>query len=344
MELAEIDAPEMDTRVERRLAPGGRSAPFPVATGLERAAFNLGWDFALYKGLVPPPEAANEVKRGFLEGLKRFEQHQKHADRFVRKWLQLRLHALRRGRQFCEDVTPQYLEAIDVPYCPVTFERLTHAEHTSSDWSVDRLHNDGGYAIGNIAVMSTRANEAKGSLSATEIVLMALRGRSERSAMPAGLSWKEWMRLAALVVGPYAAATDDFLAMPQCTVLAPRVPAMYAQILQYELVARLNGDPVSEAMVRRAHKLGNAQCRKRFRKIERKVEERAPCLPRAKWHVASPFDCWLEEALFKEFCAWIASCPLEALDELLGGKGKRSVRRVREVVSTWAVDRRGYAT
>ena len=59
-------------------------------------------------------------------------------------------------------VTPNYLQQIDVTHCPITREPLDHAERAQA--SVDRVRNDAGYAAGNLAVMSQRANRAKAAL------------------------------------------------------------------------------------------------------------------------------------------------------------------------------------
>ena len=61
-------------------------------------------------------------------------------------------------------VTPNYLKQIEVGHCPITRTALSNATLTASDASIDRVRNDAGYAAGNLAVMSTRANHAKGAL------------------------------------------------------------------------------------------------------------------------------------------------------------------------------------
>ena len=58
-----------------------------------------------------------------------------------------------------------HLHRIDVPVCPVSLVTLTHGERADTDWSIDRLNNNGAYAIGNLAVMSRGANTAKGARS-----------------------------------------------------------------------------------------------------------------------------------------------------------------------------------
>lgn len=65
--------------------------------------------------------------------------------------------------------------------CPVLGARMTHGDGKSHDASptLDRINPDWGYVPGNIAVMSYRANRAKGALRAFELEQIAtwMRGR-----------------------------------------------------------------------------------------------------------------------------------------------------------------------
>src|SRR6188474_138771 len=100
-----------------------------TATDRLDKAFELGWDYA-HHGVPPPMEhlqAIGSLQNGWLAGRATFGRRTLRADRFVRKWLQLRLHAWQRGRAFDEGgVNPTFLRQIDVPVCPITREVLTH--------------------------------------------------------------------------------------------------------------------------------------------------------------------------------------------------------------------------
>jgi hypothetical protein len=138
----------------------------PVAAATDPAvAFEIGWDFAHF-GLTPPAEhcvAGAPLRQGWDAARTSFGARTLAPTRHTRKWLQLRLNAWRRGRMFEGlQVTPNYLRQIDVERCPITREALTQATCTPSDASIDRVRNDAGYAAGNLVVMSTRANAAKG--------------------------------------------------------------------------------------------------------------------------------------------------------------------------------------
>ena len=136
----------------------------PTLTMHEHIGFELGWDYAHYH-LVPPAPYAQEpsaLRNGLLAGQAAFGSRTLQATRHVRKWLQLRLHAWLRGRSVeLFGVTPHYLQQIDASHCPITRVPLSISTLESSDGSVDRVRNDAGYAAGNLALMSTKANHAK---------------------------------------------------------------------------------------------------------------------------------------------------------------------------------------
>ncbi len=156
----------------------------------------LGWVLAYY-GWDPREDAPVDVIEGHTAGNAHFGSKRKHPTRFERKWLQLRQNALRRGRVVHEAVTPEYIEFIDYPTCPVTLVELTHGTGKDTDWSVDRVNNDGAYADGNLIVMSVRANKHKGSKSLADITDLVAEGKS----LP-GLSDIETVRLRCLMEGP----------------------------------------------------------------------------------------------------------------------------------------------
>lgn len=158
-----------------------------------RLVYELGWDYAAHG--LPLPEGMlhaenRDFEAGYRESVLHFGRRTKPHDRYVRKWLQLRLNAARRGRIVEAGVVPQYLKDIDRALCPVTRIELTHGQQIDTDWSIDRLLSNGAYCKGNLAVMSTRANTIKGSLSLTDVHdRVAQRVRDDR------FTGVEWMRL-----------------------------------------------------------------------------------------------------------------------------------------------------
>ncbi|MEJ7688833.1 MAG: hypothetical protein WKG52_18680, partial [Variovorax sp.] len=159
------------------------------ATCIE-AGRRLGYDLYVYRSRREIDRLPASVREGFDHAAARGPAREA-PDRFTRKWLQLRTQAVVRGRSFDEQVTPLLLQKLDVAQCPVTRVALTHGELKDSDWSVDRLNNDGGYAPNNLAVMSTRANKAKGRRSFEEVQHLAC-----LDAPSEGLQPIEWLRMA----------------------------------------------------------------------------------------------------------------------------------------------------
>jgi len=204
--------------------------PLPAGTtsqpGRDDTAFELGWDHA-HHGLVPPAEhllPANPVRQGWEAGRASFGNRTLKPTRHVRKWLQLRLQAWKRGRAFeGVQVTPHYLAQIDTTRCPITRQALTHATGEGTDASVDRVYNDAAYAAGNLAVISLRANQAKGDMRWDEARTLAVLAEARTTGAGAGtadgLASAEWARMAVLMsfVTPLPhelAATLPLLVLP----------------------------------------------------------------------------------------------------------------------------------
>jgi hypothetical protein len=160
--------------------------------------FDLGWDFAHYGRFLDPEKVNGDVLAGYHAGKAHFPIAQHRPTRYQAKWLQLRLSAMRRRRIVHADVTPEYLQRIDYDVCAVTLQPLTHSTRAGTDWSVDRINNDGAYAPGNLMVISTRANRAKGARNYIEVAKLA---HSNPRPAAGGLSCAEWARLACVMLG-----------------------------------------------------------------------------------------------------------------------------------------------
>lgn len=93
--------------------------------GVDHAKFNLRRD-------ASAPQA-------FLAGYDSWTGRKKKADVFVRKWLYLRLSAIKRQRILTSDITPQFLREIVSPICPVSLSPLTTGKDGKTNWSVDIL-------------------------------------------------------------------------------------------------------------------------------------------------------------------------------------------------------------
>jgi len=177
---------------------------------LDQQAFDLGWDFATFGVDVPP-----EANKSFCDGYRAFGSEKNKTshfpDKYVRKWLQIRFGALRRGKPFAGDVTPEYIKQITPSSgrCPVTERAFTYSQDEPTDWSVDRANNDRGYVRGNILIISRAVNEAKSGRSLDEIRALA----SNTTAVD-GLTPAEWDRLAQLIEPAFGDHADDVTPIP----------------------------------------------------------------------------------------------------------------------------------
>jgi hypothetical protein len=156
-----------------------------------KVGFDIGFDFALYR-LEIPELSSKSITDGY-QYKKEKGGSTKRSDKFIRKWLNLRLHAFERNITYSEDLTPNKLEEMlcRVRFiCPITQEKLTFGTMTGTDWSIDRLLNNFGYTEGNVTVMSTLANHAKSDLSLDKIWQIVKTGEAQE-----GLTHSQWQRI-----------------------------------------------------------------------------------------------------------------------------------------------------
>jgi hypothetical protein len=209
------------------MLPGAAEAwPVSTLTAHEHIGFELGWDYAHHR-LQPPAPYAQEpspLRHGLLAGQAAFGERTLNPTRAVRRWLQLRLHAWLRGRSVeLFQVTPRYLQAIEAHHCPVTRVALSGGDLSDSEPSIDRLRNDAGYAAGNLAVMSARANQAKGALDFTQ-AMRTVRALEDRPVLDvAGLGVAPWRRIAILCSFVEPLAHAEACTLPLLVLPPPRV-------------------------------------------------------------------------------------------------------------------------
>lgn len=170
-------------------------------TAHEHIGFALGWDYARHAAAPPAPydTEASLLRDGLLAGRAAFGLRTRPASRHVRQWLQLRLHAWLRGRSVeLVQVTPNFLQQLETSHCPITRVPLGGAILATSDASIDRVRNDAGYAAGNLAVMSVRANHAKAARGHAEAFDNAARIAAQQLPDIDGLGAAEWLRVGTL--------------------------------------------------------------------------------------------------------------------------------------------------
>ena len=171
---------------------------------VEQQSFDLGWDYATFG--INVPEDANKL---FCDGYRAFGNENKKTTqkptKYVRKRLQIRFGAWRRGKPFSPEVTPDYIKKITPASgkCPVTEQRFTFSTGEPTDWSIDRANNERGYVRGNIVIISQLANASKGDKSLDEIWALGQRDFDTEDLTPA-----QWAKLAQLI-GPAFGDHDD---------------------------------------------------------------------------------------------------------------------------------------
>lgn len=162
---------------------------------------------------------------------------------FERKWLSLRLSAVKRGMVVDESVTPSFLQHIFDGRCPVTLELLDVAERSTKNPSVDRLVNELGYVAGNVCMLSMRANRAKADRTFEDVAAVAQAG-----VPAAGMAPVEWMRLTSLMYGAWARAykrADPWL-MPLAAIPGRGMFMSTSQVVQLFLMRGLGPDARAE--------------------------------------------------------------------------------------------------
>lgn len=267
----------------------------------QRVGFDLGWNYAAYERLRPPESANSAVQQGFQAGLAHITKRRPH-DRYVRKWLQLCHNAYLRGRYVSPDVTPAYLRQIDIPVCPVTFLTLAHGDGEGRNWSIDRLNNDGAYADGNLVVMSTKANLAKGAKNLPEVIELA----SGRRCVD-GLAPREWGRLASLMIGPCTIINPTDLILPQTTFLPPMIVTTPAQAAQYSILTGLAIKSEQARLLRIKRCLSSIGAERAFHRLVSKMKRKMErfSTPPSRWQIVSPFDIWTDAGIQKLYREWI---------------------------------------
>lgn len=231
---------------------------------LERQAYDLGWDYATYSLAVP--ESADQA---FCDGYRAFRHGDnkkcQKADRYTRKWLQIRFGALSRGKRFSPDISPEYIRQITPAsgLCPVTGKPFTYGTGEATDWSIDRADNSKGYVRGNILIVSRQANAAKGSKSLEEI-----RALSENEELQNGLTASEWARFADLIEPAFGVDRGDSnpvevlsgqplaLGMPVSPVASFQIALSRAALLSWQQIPDIR--PMMAAYVGR---IANHVCR-----------------------------------------------------------------------------------
>ena len=158
----------------------------------EKVGFDIGWDY-YSNGLQILDDVPKCVWDGYYAAKEKRVVHK--PDRWTQKWLYMRMSAYKRKRIVASHVTPKLIKILDEGWCPITRRKLTYSTGLDTDWSLDRVNNDGAYAISNICVMSVKANLIKGSLNSEDINQIVRFMLAEKMNIYNGLTFFEWRRL-----------------------------------------------------------------------------------------------------------------------------------------------------
>ena len=330
----------------------GRTAP----TEHEHIGFELGWDYAHYQ-LTPPAPYAQEpspLRDGLRAGRATFGARTLLASRHVRKWLQLRLHAWLRGRSVeLFQVTPNHLQQIDVSHCPVTRLPLSSATPAATGASVDRVRNDAGYAAGNLAVMSTKANHAKAGNGFRDALRFVQQIEVERLPGLGGLTAQQWARVAVLCSFVEPLAHEEACALP-LLVLPPNRLRLFnpVQALQAFVSLQLLRPGWSQRVSRFEDLLPGQPLKRDFKSffmalLPRVLEGGRPSdsVP-ARWAIEDAWRCPLVQQRWTRFARPLDAPQCEALLARASARklGVGLVEPLSDALATegWNLETRGY--
>lgn len=294
----------------------------------------LGHDLFRFRVHVQEKDLEASVCEGYVQARGRGTSSRP-ADRYVRKWLQLRLNAHRRNRIVDDGVTPALLKSIDVPQCPVTKVALTHGSLLPTDWSVDRLNNDGAYVPNNLAVISTAANVAKGDLSYEQVY-----ARSEQEHSTHGLSPVEWLRLATLMLGPCFASRPHLVPLiPLATPIPSHAVRPAVQQVQQVFTNEVGRPAGKNALIKHLKKACPDE------RSERRLRSLAEAIHVGMKGLDDRFEVWLCPGVVDAFVDWRASLDdpswalVSEISRRLSGANHIPAGRLR----SWHLATRGHA-
>ena len=339
-----------------------RSATSVATSGLtthEHIGFELGWDYAHHRLSPPAPygQDPSPLFTGLLAGQAAFGLRTLQPTRSVRKWLQLRLHAWLRGRSVeLFQVTPHYLQQLDVGHCPIRRVALSTATMEGTDASVDRVRNDAGYAAGNLAVMSTQANHAKAAYGFRDAMKFAVEleaGKHPTVGGIHGLTASQWSRVAVLCSFVEPLAHEEACGLPMLLLPPNRLHLLNpAQALQAFVSQQLLKAGWSQRVSRMEALLPGKPTRRAFRDffhalLPRVLEAgRTQEAHRARWAIE---DAWRNPLVLRRWSAFarqLTAAQCEALIVRASARqlGALSTHQHTEAQATegWNLDSRGY--
>jgi len=322
----------------------------------EHIGFELGWDYAHHHVTPPAPygQEPSSLRHGWLAGQATFGLRTLEPTKHVRKWLQLRLHAWLRGRSVeLVQVTPHYLQQIDVSHCPITRAPLSSATMEGSDASIDRVRSDAGYAAGNLAVMATRANHAKAAYGFRDALQFVKRIEDNELGGLQGLSAEQWARVAVLCSLVEPLPHDEACTLPML-VLPPNRLRLFnpAQALQAFISQQLLAPGWSHRVTRLEDLLPGKSVKRAFQTFFHALLPRVLEASKGADGVAQRWaieDAWrnpLAQQRWTAFVSQLTAAQCEALVTRASAKklGALRVQQLSDAQATdgWNLATRGY--
>lgn len=331
---------------------------------IQKIGFNIGWDYYVYSATLPPHASDYpDILKGYQEASLR--AHQRKGDRYERKCLLLRFNAFTRGKAFDENITPAYLEQLDTPICPITNLVLTHGSGAETDWSVDRIHNDSGYTVGNLVIVSTKANKAKGAKTYDQIVAIidTLRECPENDYGLNLYEWIRWQSICAKVI-PYEAVKNNrkykhnvgndaeskksgfVYTFAPCVISPPAgIFILKSDIMQMSIACKVAGLPCGQTMYKDMVGILDQKLKAEFQRLMRSAQKVFD-----RMQPGNALDIWFNETLFKKFQDfYIQNCYDHAhIEDFLGIVAKKipGARRSNLLqnldIQAWHADTKGY--
>ncbi|MDB5821196.1 MAG: hypothetical protein JWQ11_4836 [Rhizobacter sp.] len=325
-------------------------------TAHEQLGFELGWDYAHYR-VAPPATQLDErspVRHGYEAGKAAFGQRTLAANAAVRRWLGIRLYAWTRGRSVeLFQVTPHYLAQIDVTHCPITRELLDLSGSSPTSASIDRVRNDAGYAAGNLAVMSRRANQAKAGHDMREALTFAADIERAQAPSIAGLDAAEWKRLAVLSSFVEGLPHDQACRLP-LLVLPPNRLRLFnpVQALQALVSQQLLAEGWSHRIVRIEDLLPGKPQRQAFHTFFHtllpRVLEAGRYLEAHAQRVAVE-DAWSNPLVLQRWVSFASQLTLAQCEDIVDRAGRRKLSNLcalshteAQAMDGWNVPTRGF--
>jgi len=323
----------------------------PTVTAHEHIGFELGWDYAHY-AVVPPAPYAQEpspLRNGWLAGIAAFGSRRLQSTPGVRSWLQLRLHAWLRGRSVeLVQVTPHYLQQLEVSHCPITRVELSDGVR-----SIDRVRNDAGYAAGNLAVMSAKANQAKAGHGFRNALRLVEQIEAGALGGIDGLNCAQWSRVGVLCSFVEPLAHDEACRLP-LLVLPPNRLRLFnpVQALQVFVSQQLLVPGWSQRVSRLEALLPGPPARRAFQSffhalLPRVLEAARGGGPmQARWAIE---DAWRSSRVGERWAAFAQGLSAEQCEAIVAKAHARKlgtlrIERVSDAQATegWALASRGY--